>query len=363
MANDQDFAVMAAVSRYPGWTGRDLEGPVHDLREFAEWLLDPTGGDIPPTNAPELDAWLRGGPPATTFGAASTVQFFVTPPPPDDATMTIANSRPITHLVEQAFTSLHHRAEARLVTGDRRLGRRLYIYFAGHGFAPDKRETALLMADATSSSPGFHVVGRAYADHFAIANIFDEVVLVMDCCREDNAVVPQRPIPFLTTKGAAPGKPFCALAAGWDQKSAELPSPNGGPKRGVFTRTLLEGLRGARRGGVVTSASLEAWVKARMPSTGSGQSPEFDFDRTGDGYLLCRPRQTVNLTIQVVSSAGAAVTLEGGPRNEKNIQPVRRQGDDWHYSLDLGLYVATLQATGATAVIRDSQLGGPIVQL
>jgi hypothetical protein len=53
------------------------------------------------------------------------------------------------------------------------VGRRLYLYFAGHGFAPTDTETALLMANATRTRGGHHIPGRSYAEWFYRAGYFN----------------------------------------------------------------------------------------------------------------------------------------------------------------------------------------------
>ena len=73
-----------------------------------------------------------------------------------------------------------------------RLGRRLYIYMAGHGIAPGENQTALLMANANYDKrrygTGYHVIGEYVAGWVADAHYFDEILLFMDCCREIQAV-------------------------------------------------------------------------------------------------------------------------------------------------------------------------------
>jgi hypothetical protein len=382
MVNAHDFAVMAAVSRYPGWPNRDLQGPVNDLADFALWLLEKNGGGIPQGNASELVAWLKAPnqPAPSTFSVQSQVLFFVSPGGSQAQTMTIENAVPVTERVEAALLGLHRRGvKARSGVGNPRIGRRLYIFLAGHGFQPSafgKYETALLMADATADEPGLHVLGRAYADHFVDSNIFDEVVLIMDCCREPNEIVPVRNTPFRRFTGPSaprPNKAFCAFATGGGQESREITCDVNGKSvvRGVFTKALLEGLRGAQGSGPVTAPSLERWVLERVPklypaSASQPQQPEFDFDRTyGANFIFCTPDEpTANLRILVTGEGATTldVQVKGGPA--KAVVPaVARNGAVWEYLLAPGLYEASIVGTDRRKIIREDMLGGPDVEL
>src|SRR6185503_16954375 len=63
---------------------------------------------------------------------------------------------------------------------------RLYLYLAGHGFSREVDEAALLMAHAAKGvTSALHIPGRTYANRFSKTSWFREVVLLMDCCREE----------------------------------------------------------------------------------------------------------------------------------------------------------------------------------
>src|SRR5262249_5596223 len=97
------------------------------------------------------------------------------------------NARPVFQAFEEEFDRLDQIAETNFQQqGTRRIGRRLYLYFAGHGveFHGPPNQPALLMANATRRRLDRHVGARAYADWFIDAVYFDEVVLFFDCCRE-----------------------------------------------------------------------------------------------------------------------------------------------------------------------------------
>jgi hypothetical protein len=102
-----DHAVVVGISRYP-FLG-DLSGPENDAMDFAGWLLDAGGGNVPPGNVQRI---------LSSDWALST--------DPLDA-------EPTTTRLEAAFDRLFEWGER----NSGKAGRRLYIYLAGHGFAPN----------------------------------------------------------------------------------------------------------------------------------------------------------------------------------------------------------------------------------
>src|SRR5262249_52459035 len=157
--NPTDHAIVAGVNNYPGLS--DLNGPVNDALAFQEWLLSDDGGGLDPGN----------------------VKTILSPAPfqPDTDP---ANWVPTSEQIAAALRTLQGLGK-KLSLG-KTIGRRLYIFLSGHGFAPDKVQPALLTANADSENL-YHVPGRAYAEWFRNRAWFDEVVLMMDCCREQKS--------------------------------------------------------------------------------------------------------------------------------------------------------------------------------
>ena len=136
MAQD-DYAVVVGIAGYPKLG--DLDGTENDAIAFSEWLVSADGGDVPRQN----------------------VKLVLSSDYPYNGRPTEA--LPTTALVDQKFDEL---IEDGLGQGGR-LGRRLYMFFAGHGIAPDIDETALLMANAAVPvRTGHHIPARAYAKWF-----------------------------------------------------------------------------------------------------------------------------------------------------------------------------------------------------
>src|SRR5262249_24767328 len=157
-------------NRYPYFG--DLAGPANDAQAFRDWVVDPHGGGLP----------------------VGQVQLILSPDFPAD------DVRPTQYDVLRAFEGLLDLAQSSAAAGQgwRGVGRRLSLYFAGQGLDTADHRPALLMANASPRMLGYHVSGPAYADLFSRAGAFDEILLFMDCCREQPVLVSPMLPPFHT---------------------------------------------------------------------------------------------------------------------------------------------------------------------
>lgn len=238
MAAD-DFGIVVGINSYPDIG--TLQGPEADATDFFNWLISDTGGQVPPKNVQKI----------------VTSDFAAQPRKP-------------TEEVANAFDDLQTKAFVGPIA--KRLGRRLYIYIAGHGAGlsfvadPDGDDAALLLANATKNNAA-HVLTRIRALYFLRAGMFDEIAMFMDCCRQPVPVNPNFPSYLgaidVTTLNKEPRK-FFAFATRWGLTSRER-SFNG-VTRGVFTVALTKGLRGAAadRTGTITSNSLRDYLLVHM---------------------------------------------------------------------------------------------------
>jgi len=294
---DSDRAVVVGISVYPDFT--TLEGPENDAADFYEWLLDPNGGNVPERKITRV--------------LSSTFQ--------------VGNGAPLRRQpdacdVERPFHDLQREAVDPRTGIATKLGRRLYIYLAGHGVGlpfsndPERTDAALLTADATNwSAP--NVLARMHALYFLNAGIFDEIAVFMDCCRKEySRLVPRLPayIDVSTIEGAV-GKrrAFFAYATEWAGTARERMID--GKQRGVFTAALLRGLRhGADNQGKVTSDSLRAYLYNRMASLLTPEERAAGAQPT-EPYI---PNPEVQLTFATVAPPTALVRL----RATRYAQPV-----------------------------------------
>jgi hypothetical protein len=226
-----DYAVVVGIAKYPGLT--DLAGPDTDAQAVYDWLVDQAGGGLDAENA-EL---IR------------SAQF--DPVDPRDP-------KPASGVVKAALVRIAAKTQ-------QAPGNRLYLYFSGHGFAPTLEEGALFTAEASQLAP-FHVYAHSWLKAFRRAGLFRDVVLWMDCCMNyQQSIMVDEADMRIAQSTKPPGPAFVGLAA--QTKSALEHTMADGKVHGVFTWTLLEGLRGGASDerGRVTGESLKAFLQSAMP--------------------------------------------------------------------------------------------------
>src|SRR5262249_55697758 len=135
-----DRAIIVGIQKYPSIG--DLGGPENDARAFGDWVVSPSGGNVPEANVRRILATI--------------------PNPRYNNPV-----RPVYWEAEEAFGELMDIYDANLTQrgGSGKIGRRLYVYLAGHGFDPEPEYTALLAANATPWKTGFHILGKPYAEY------------------------------------------------------------------------------------------------------------------------------------------------------------------------------------------------------
>ena len=237
-----DYAIVVGVCKYPQIG--DLAGCEVDARDFLSWVTDPAGGNVGKDH----------------YKLIVSSDF-------DNA----GRPLPTAQEIEAAFEWLDGIAEEqRNANKGHKIGRRLYLYFSGHGFAPAFDDAALLMANARPRGFGNHIAGKLWAEWFRRSGYFDEIVLFMDCCRDRYSSVGLRQ-PHLEvgvdTTGFENRARFYAFAAPWDRKAWERTDPQTGEVSGAFTKALLAGLRGQAaepETGRITAASLRSYLYNNM---------------------------------------------------------------------------------------------------
>ncbi|NAZ86527.1 caspase family protein [Kineococcus indalonis] len=342
-----DHAVVVGISRYPRMVAdgvaADLRGPDNDALAVRDWLVDEAGGRLPPGNV-------------TLIRSADCAAN------PD---------QPASQRVLQAFDELEERTRERS-------GRRLYLYFAGHGFSPELEEAAVFTAESTHVRPSY-VYAHQWLRWFRRAQRFEQSVLWVDACMNHQQSIPVQEIGMRPQVGrAVPGPAFIALAA--QTKSAlELPMADGAV-HGVFTWTLLRGLRGgaADRRGRVTGRSLQGFLHNAMadflpPEARRAASVDLQpFVRADEGLdfvrVESRPVHPVVLTAPAARAGQALRVWTGSPH--RLVVQARLEGPQWRGDLARGLYVAEVpgaglrqgfQVTGATDVrVGVDETGPPV---
>lgn len=240
-ANDQaacpdDHAIVVGIDHYLAGIN-SLQGALNDCQLFCEWLVRNDGGGLDPNN----------------------IDFYGSVAPCDKS--------PFRDQIEDLLLEFFAEHSQ---TG-KPVGRRLYLFFSGHGVAsasPTQEECGLVMANAVPHSIRA-LAGAETAARVRVAALFEEVVLIMDCCREvANRGVIECGLPSYGDPTLAKRPYLHVLAAGWGATTAErlLPHPLDPNKphlhHGLLTHALLKALHTARDdSGNVTAASLKAVVR------------------------------------------------------------------------------------------------------
>lgn len=325
---ETDYAIVVGLTKYPELG--NLDGPENDAKAFAVWLKQKNGGNVP----------------------RNRVKLILS------SSYKLANERslakPTVDLVRREFEKLIELGQQ----GNGRVGRRLYLYMAGHGFGKFD-DSALLTADAADGPfLSNHIPGRTYANWFCVAAFFEEVVLFMDCCRDHYRSVPiGMAWPELSNPPAS--NFFYGFATQWSKKSWEKRVQEGEKIEGLFSKALLEGLNGSNSDrGRVTSASLASYVHNRVKelsapadeSLDDPQTPEFGPQQTreivfADGVPQAVTRVTISLA--PIPALAMPVTMEVLDSPIRVIQSGILNAVDESLACDLpvGFYRVRIQGT------------------
>ncbi len=337
-----DFAVVVGVARYPKLSAEgvavDLDGPDNDALAVRDWLVDPDGGRLLPANV----RLIRSA---------------------DYDPVDPHNPQPAKKRIEDELKWVEE--QTREVPGNR-----LYLYFSGHGFSPVLEEGALFTAEATQISPEY-VYAHAWMRWFRKAQRFSETVLWMDSCMNYEQSIPVNEVLMRPKIGTGvPGPAFMALAA--QTKSALEHQMPDGQVHGVFTWTLLQGLRGgaADERGRVTGESLRSFLFTVMPeflpaearnSTAVDLRP---FVRADEGMVFrrlpARPKYRVRLVLPP-AAAGTELRIWTG-RPLAQVVSATPADAEWTGELLRGLYVAEVPAAGLRHGFQVSG-AGPVEEI
>ena len=162
----EDRAILVGISRYFDRSFAPLKGPPNDVARMHEWLLSPDGGGLPSDHVHTL---------------VSPDAFAPTLDPSDWSPGEADYQRAFRRMASDPATNAFVRRKGRL-----------YLYFSGHGFSERRDQStraALYAAGATRSFPG-NICGTIWALAAKQRALFEEIVLIMDCCRDAELNIP-----------------------------------------------------------------------------------------------------------------------------------------------------------------------------
>lgn len=283
---DRDYALIFAINKYSDkdkW--RTLKGAVNDAARFRKWLTGPAG--VPAAHIIE-DVGESGDRPQ------------------------------LSDLMAKVMDLLDEKPQGT------RIGRRLYIFLAGHGVeALDQGRADQLLVTAESRSnwvQGFP--GNRALTHIRYEARFEEICLFMDCCRSMSPDARANwNIPTNQDASATSVRWGSALAAQvfTDVRERKVK----GKMQGIFTNALMNGLEGDAKDGTgnITTESLSTYLYEKL--TGE-ERPDIHFPSSivfieghegdiGNKVLLNLPDLPPDTTL-VVRDGGTFEEIDIDPR-------------------------------------------------
>jgi len=244
VANSDHYAVVIGIDKYSQF--RRLSSAVKDATRFSEWLNSPDGGGLPKEN----------------------IHLIVSDEVKKEEISTILSpfrAIPLQTEVDEALAKIG-------VQSRNRIGSRLYFYFAGHGFGPNFQDVGMLMANAAIDRLNSNVGLNPYRHFFRDWGFFDEVIFILDCCRDEFVSVTQTTAPTFTlgqiNQPRRQVNDFIVMAAAHGEKAFQAPDAETRVKRGLLTDALLEALNKSEAADVLgrfTDTSLREYLLRRVP--------------------------------------------------------------------------------------------------
>jgi hypothetical protein len=351
-----DYAVVVGITRYPKLLAdkaidSDLDGPNNDAWAVHQWLIDSEGGGVHPDNAKLIRT--------ADFGDVDA-----------------RNLQPTFSEIREEFVRIEEQTR-------QTPGNRLYLYFSGHGFAPKPLEGALFTAEATAAFPEY-VYAHSWLRWFDQARRFHEIVLWMDTCMNYRRAITAAEEKTQAEIGTgAPGAVFIAQAA--QTKSALEDTMADQQVHGVFTWTLLQGLRGgaANEHGRITGESLKGFLFTAMPelmpasarnSTSVDLIPHVRANENNQDVLFRKLARRPTFDVRLMfppNTAGKELRIWTTGQPLLQVASETLSTAEWCGKLLRGLYVAEVpdaglrhgfQVSGARAVEQEiSQQGPPVI--
>lgn len=331
---NEHYAVVIGLNDYPESGLAALKGPANDAEDFLVWLRDTQGGNVPEKNIQSLLS--------------------------RNAEQGTALIRP--NQIEALFEDFVIKG----VQG--KVGERLYLFVAGHGFGDpgDMGTTALYAPNAQRMFP-WHVAITDYVNWLQRHSVFDEIVLLMDCCRTINSYHDVKEPQYPTVKerpGAANVRYFYAFAVGRGQIARERGFEDG-RNSGIFTKALLHALQTARPlAGKVTGQQIKNQIHNSIASfAGDAQiePPEIRLDSANDiTFLYRKSAQAMPVTVQLDSYQGdETLVLYDG--NFQKIKEEKVNSSSQTLELEPGLYKIAVKNTGRQQIFEVPNNAGIIV--
>jgi hypothetical protein len=328
----QDYAIVIGVT-YPSGTLSGLRGTLKDAAAFVEWLKSPRGGNVPKDN----------------------IRVVSSPPRAQSSART---ARPIQEEIDEALEDVGVSLSRKPV------GRRLYFYFTGHGFGGDPDDIGMLMAHATKKHLNRNIGLQGYREFFHNHHYFQQVVFILDCCRDlaspNSGAMPQ--LPTWTVDADIP-RPvvddLVIMAAPYGMKAHETIDRRTKKPRGLFTLALLDVLMGNLR---IDAFNLKASLDTRMAAL-AAENGGVMFDQwasiaryeSSRSVLVLNEAQEATAPVRIVAPKGlkGKLVVCEGTTNEiarRTAAKVTREDPPWLVDLSPARSYAVRHEKNASAI-------------
>lgn len=351
VANPDHYAVVIGIDKYSQF--RRLSSAVKDATRFSEWLNSADGGGLPKEN----------------------IHLIVSDEVKKEEVRTVLSpfkAIPLQTEVDEALAKIG-------VQSKNRIGSRLYFYFAGHGFGPNFQDVGMLMANAAMERLNSNVGLSPYRHFFRDWGFFDEVIFILDCCRDEFVSVPQTTAPTFTFGEANQPRPrvndFIVMAAAHGEKAFQALDEETRTRRGLLTEALLEALNKAEGADVLgrfTDTSLREYIIRRVPELAGividpktneplKQEPEVQAPQKDIILAQLPPHKVERITVRIVASPGTNGVIELRGSDWKVIESRRAidvtiEEPPWEHAFIRQKWIALTTSTSAPKIIDLRQV-------
>lgn len=306
-------AIVVGINEYPpAASQRPLRGAVADAIDFADWALDPAGGGVTPDRLffwsypwpvgalpPHLAAYLAGPTPPWLQVDGSIG-------PPDQTRPPMAQE-----IIRTAETRGRELFEGKFAAGPNPPKDRILVFLAGHGLRTQQvgestKQTCFVASNfrPMQSNIADGLVPCASFQQSLRNDRFDEVLLFLDCCRNELAYTSLQALPWCDVRNQRQDLNWSIGYATRDTGVAH--ETRAAPIRGAFSQTLMLGLRSCRdRHGGLTVDRLDQFVSQNIGRiVQEPQAPYFEY----------QPRDAP--VVIIAGTHGQTVQYQPGPTVE-----------------------------------------------
>ncbi len=319
-----DYAVIIGLNLYKELEA--LSGAVNDAEAFLNWVQNPRGGGF---SSARGDKILK----------------ILSPAPADWNPDT---PHPNSTELEQVLGDLLAEACSR----NRPIGTRLFLFLAGHGFNDRDKLTdvALYSPDHNRYRPAF-LAASWYAREFQRIGAFEQIALIMDCCRDTSPFHPVTPPPHIhmpSDENARKVKMFVAMASGYTRPAGEKVID--GKTYGVFSSALMQALEKApaNRQGRLTGSLVKKYTHLYMET----QDADIDADANKEFVFIENHQAGMQDAKLHIANLSKTVVVKIFDHENTEVRTISAESSPVQFKLPPGYYKAKIPGTNRSTLFQ-----------